>query len=151
LWAASDSPSNSTAEEATTFLDLLLSRSTRPLTENARPFVALGQFAPVSTAIVSGLLGLFLRDSLRKRCLAEENWKQLMEAASHPEFLHTLLALVLVSVASVVGSLSFAFGKRLQLLLQYLLSAIAGALLGTALYSFYPKHWNALLRAEELA
>jgi zinc and cadmium transporter len=31
--------------------------------------------------------------------------------------------------------LSFAFGKRLQLLLPYLLSAAAGALLGTALYS----------------
>jgi zinc and cadmium transporter len=63
-----------------------------------------------------------------------------MEAASsHPEFFHTLIALVLVSVASVVGSVSFALGKRLQLLLPYLLSAAAGALLGTALYSLLPE------------
>jgi zinc and cadmium transporter len=62
-----------------------------------------------------------------------------MQATPHPELLHTLIALGLVSVASVVGSISFALGKRLQLVLPYLVSAAAGALLGTALYNLIPE------------
>lgn len=44
-----------------------------------------------------------------------------------------------VSLASVAGSASFALGKRLQPALPYLVSAAAGALLGTALTHLIPE------------
>jgi zinc and cadmium transporter len=73
-----------------------------------------------------------------ERCF-ETRIHNTMQATPHPELLHTLIALALVSVASVVGSVSFALGKRLQLVLPYLVSAAAGALLGTALYNLMPE------------
>ncbi len=62
-----------------------------------------------------------------------------MEAAPHSEIVHTLIALCLVSGASVVGSISFALGRRLQAALPYLLGAAAGALLGTAVTHMLPE------------
>lgn len=62
-----------------------------------------------------------------------------MNAGHHSEILHTLIALSIVSAASVVGSISFALGKRLQQALPYLLGAAAGALLGTAITHMLPE------------
>jgi zinc and cadmium transporter len=58
------------------------------------------------------------------------------------ELLNTLGALALVSLASLVGSVNYAFGKRLQVALPFLLSAAAGALLGTALFELLPEAWE---------
>jgi hypothetical protein len=57
----------------------------------------------------------------------------------HSELLHTLIALTLVSLASILGSVSFALGKRLTLVIPYLVRAAAGALFGTALYNLLPE------------
>jgi zinc and cadmium transporter len=62
-----------------------------------------------------------------------------MDNVPHSEILHTLIALCLVSGASVVGSISFALGRRLQAALPYLLGAAAGALLGTAVTHMLPE------------
>ena len=62
-----------------------------------------------------------------------------MDAVPHSEILHTLIALCVVSGASVVGSISFALGKRLQAALPYLVGAAAGALLGTAVTHMLPE------------
>lgn len=62
-----------------------------------------------------------------------------MQAAPHPELVHTLIALGLVSLGSIVGSLSFALGKWLKTAIPYLVSAAAGALLGTALCNLLPE------------
>jgi zinc and cadmium transporter len=62
-----------------------------------------------------------------------------MDAAPHSEILHTLIALSIVSGASVVGSISFALGRRLQMALPYLVGAAAGALLGTAVTHMLPE------------
>lgn len=62
-----------------------------------------------------------------------------MDATPHSEILHTLIALGIVSLASVVGSVSFALGKRLQAALPYLIGAAAGALLGTAVTHMLPE------------
>jgi zinc and cadmium transporter len=62
-----------------------------------------------------------------------------MNNVPHSEILHTLIALCLVSGASVVGSISFALGRRLQAALPYLLGAAAGALLGTAVTHMLPE------------
>ena len=69
---------------------------------------------------------------------SEGEWSQPMQAP-HPELFHTLIALAAVSIASVVGSVSFALGKRLQAVIPYLVSAAAGALLGTALCNLVPE------------
>ena len=66
-------------------------------------------------------------------------WCVPMDATPHSEILHTLIALSIVSGASVVGSISFALGKRLQAALPYLLGAAAGALLGTAVTHMLPE------------
>jgi zinc and cadmium transporter len=62
-----------------------------------------------------------------------------MDAVHHSEILHTLIALCLVSGASVVGSVSFALGRRLQAALPYLVGAAAGALLATAVTHMLPE------------
>ena len=62
-----------------------------------------------------------------------------MDSTVHSEILHTLIALCIVSSASVIGSVSFALGRRLQALLPYLLGAAAGALLGTAVTHMLPE------------
>jgi zinc and cadmium transporter len=62
-----------------------------------------------------------------------------MDAVRHSEILHTLIALFIVSGASVVGSVSFALGRRLQTALPYLVAAAAGALLGTAVTHMLPE------------
>ncbi len=62
-----------------------------------------------------------------------------MPTPPHPETLHTLLALTVVSVASIVGSLSLALGKRLTAALPYLIGLAAGALLGTACAHLLPE------------
>jgi zinc and cadmium transporter len=62
-----------------------------------------------------------------------------MQVTPHPELFHTLIALALVSIASVVGSVSFALGKRLRPVIPYLVSAAAGALLATALFHLVPE------------
>jgi zinc and cadmium transporter len=62
-----------------------------------------------------------------------------MDSIRHSEILHTLIALCIVSGASVVGSISFALGRRLQAALPYLLGAAAGALLGTAVTHMLPE------------
>lgn len=63
----------------------------------------------------------------------------IMNPVRHSELLHTLIALFIVSGASVVGSISFALGKRLQAALPYLVGAAAGALLGTAITHMLPE------------
>lgn len=70
--------------------------------------------------------------------------------APHSEVLHTLIAVFLVSITSAVGSLSFALGSKLKPAIPYLVSAAAGALLGTSLCSLVPEalehvHSNSLL------
>jgi zinc and cadmium transporter len=62
-----------------------------------------------------------------------------MDAVPHSEILHTLIALSIVSGASVIGSISFTLGKRLQAALPYLVGAAAGALLGTAVTHMLPE------------
>ena len=62
-----------------------------------------------------------------------------MDAAPHPELLHTLLALGAISVASLVGSISFALGRRLQAVLPYLVAIAGGTLLGTAVSDLLPE------------
>ncbi len=62
-----------------------------------------------------------------------------MPTSPHPETLHTLAALAVVSSASVVGSLSLALGKRLTATLPYLVGLAAGALLGTAITHLLPE------------
>ena len=62
-----------------------------------------------------------------------------MDSPFHSEILHTLIALCIVSGASVIGSISFALGRRLQAVLPYLLGAAAGALLGTAVTHMLPE------------
>ena len=62
-----------------------------------------------------------------------------MNAVPHSEILHTLIALCIVSGVSVVGSISFALGRRLQAALPYLVGAAAGALLGTAVTHMLPE------------
>ena len=62
-----------------------------------------------------------------------------MEPPPHPETIHTLLALTLVSVLSLSGSLTVVLGKRLQALLRYLVGAAAGALLGIAFGDLIPE------------
>ncbi len=59
--------------------------------------------------------------------------------APHPETLHTVIALVVVSLTSLAGMVSFALGRRLQMVLPYLISAAAGALIGTAFAHFLPE------------
>jgi zinc and cadmium transporter len=65
--------------------------------------------------------------------------RRLMDAVHHSEILHTLIALYIVSGASVVGSVSFAVGRRLQAALPYLVGAASGALLGTATTHMLPE------------
>lgn len=67
-----------------------------------------------------------------------------MEAFRHSEIYDTVVALAAVSVASVAGSASFALGKRLHTALPYLVSAAAGALLGTALTHLVPEGFELL-------
>ena len=62
-----------------------------------------------------------------------------MEPVHHSEILHTLIALATVNLASVTGSISFALGRRLNAAIPYLVSAAAGALLGTALTHLLPE------------
>jgi zinc and cadmium transporter len=62
-----------------------------------------------------------------------------MDAVPHPELLNTLLALGAISAASLLGSVSFAFGKRLQILLPYLLAVAGGILVATALTHLLPE------------
>lgn len=63
-----------------------------------------------------------------------------MDAASlHPELLNTLLALAAISIASVLGSISFALGRRLEAALPYLVAIASGTLLGTALAHLLPE------------
>jgi zinc and cadmium transporter len=62
-----------------------------------------------------------------------------MDSAHHSEILHTVIALCIVSGASLIGSISFALGRRLQAALPYLLGAAAGALLGTAVTHMLPE------------
>jgi zinc and cadmium transporter len=62
-----------------------------------------------------------------------------MQPAPHPETLHTLIALAAVTFASLAGMASFALGRRLAMALPYLLSAAAGALLGTAVAHLLPE------------
>ncbi len=52
--------------------------------------------------------------------------------SSHPETIHTLLAIGLVSLLSLSGILTFVLGNRLGKALPYLVGAAAGALLGIA-------------------
>jgi zinc and cadmium transporter len=62
-----------------------------------------------------------------------------METLRHSQIYDTIAALAAVSLASVAGSASFALGKRLHAALPYLVSAAAGALLGTALTHLVPE------------
>jgi zinc and cadmium transporter len=62
-----------------------------------------------------------------------------MPSLPHSEILHTLIALAIVSVASLAGSASFALGKRLNAALPYLVSAATGALLATAVTHLLPE------------
>jgi zinc and cadmium transporter len=62
-----------------------------------------------------------------------------METAHHSEILHTLIAVCIVSGTSLVGSISFALGRRLQAALPYLVGAAAGALLATAVTHMLPE------------
>jgi zinc and cadmium transporter len=62
-----------------------------------------------------------------------------MESAHNSEIPHTLIALCIVSGASVMGGVSFALGRRLQAALPYFLGAAAGALLGTAVTHMLPE------------
>ena len=55
-----------------------------------------------------------------------------MDAVPHPETLHTLIALAVISFASVIGSASFALGRYLERALPYLVALAGGTLLGTA-------------------
>jgi zinc and cadmium transporter len=71
-----------------------------------------------------------------------------METLRHSEIYDTLAALASVSVASVAGSASFALGRRLQTALPYLVSAAAGALLGTALTHLLPEGFELLGSAQ---
>jgi zinc and cadmium transporter len=73
------------------------------------------------------------------RCATVARYLPLMDPAVHSEVLHTLIALCIVSGASVIGSISFALGRRLQAVLPYLLGAAAGALLGTAVTHMLPE------------
>lgn len=73
-----------------------------------------------------------------------------MDAVPHPELLNTLLALLAISVASLLGSISFAFGKRLQMVLPYLLAAASGILISTAVTHLLPEsveHLHSVRRA----
>jgi zinc and cadmium transporter len=67
-----------------------------------------------------------------------------METLRHSEIYDTVAALAAVSLASVAGSASFALGKRLHAALPYLVSAAAGALLGTALTHLLPEGFELL-------
>jgi zinc and cadmium transporter len=62
-----------------------------------------------------------------------------MPSLSHSEIFHTLIALAIVSVASLAGSATFALGKRLTAALPYLVSAATGALLATAVTHLLPE------------
>jgi zinc and cadmium transporter len=62
-----------------------------------------------------------------------------MDAIPHPELLHTLPALTAISVASLLGSVTFALGKRLQSALPYLVAIAGGTLLGTAVTHLLPE------------
>jgi zinc and cadmium transporter len=62
-----------------------------------------------------------------------------MPSLSHSEIIHTLIALAIVSMASLAGSASFALGKRLNAALPYLVSAATGALLATAVTHLLPE------------
>ncbi len=62
-----------------------------------------------------------------------------MNAVPHPELLNTLLALLTISLASLLGSVSFAFGRRLQAMLPYLLAAASGILIATAVTHLLPE------------
>jgi zinc and cadmium transporter len=62
-----------------------------------------------------------------------------MCATPHPELFHTLIALTLISFASLVGSVSFALGSRLQCSLPYLVAIAAGTLLATSLTHLLPE------------
>lgn len=62
-----------------------------------------------------------------------------MPTPPHPETLHTLIALAVVSLASIVGSVSLALGRRLTAALPYLIGLAAGALLGTACAHLLPE------------
>jgi zinc and cadmium transporter len=67
-----------------------------------------------------------------------------METFRHSEIYDTVAALAVVSLASVAGSASFALGKKLHSVLPYLVSAAAGALLGTALTHLLPEGFDLL-------
>jgi zinc and cadmium transporter len=62
-----------------------------------------------------------------------------MPSLPHSEILHTLIALATVSAASLVGSATFALGKRLNAALPYFVSAATGALLTTAVTHLLPE------------
>ena len=55
-----------------------------------------------------------------------------MDAVPHPETLHTLIALTIISATSVIGSASFVLGRYLERVLPYLIALAGGTLLGTA-------------------
>jgi zinc and cadmium transporter len=73
------------------------------------------------------------------RCTRLHVVAPLMDVGRHSEILHTLIALCIVSGASVIGSISFALGRRLQAALPYLVGAAAGALLATAVTHMLPE------------
>jgi zinc and cadmium transporter len=62
-----------------------------------------------------------------------------MPSLPHSETLHTLIALAIVTAASLAGSATFALGKRLNPALPYLVSAATGALLATAVTHLLPE------------
>lgn len=62
-----------------------------------------------------------------------------MPIVPHPETIHTLIALSAVSLTSLAGMASLALGRRLNASLPYLVSAAAGALLGTAVAHLLPE------------
>jgi zinc and cadmium transporter len=62
-----------------------------------------------------------------------------MPSLPHSEILHTLIALAIVTAASLGGSATFALGKRLNPALPYLVSAATGALLATAVTHLLPE------------
>lgn len=62
-----------------------------------------------------------------------------MDVAPHTEVIHTIVALAAISIASLVGSISFALGKRLEAALPYLVSIAAGTLLATAVTHLLPE------------
>ena len=62
-----------------------------------------------------------------------------MDAAPHPELLHTLIALTAISLASLAGSVSFTLGRRLPSFLPYLVALAGGALVGTAVTHLLPE------------